>query len=239
MSNIYQAYKKQGVDYPDIAERLQRAGSLQLFPQPHQSQQEEFSRLSLRLLKMKEEERGLVIAMASSATGEGASFVSYNLATFLALVYDQKVAWIDSNTLNPQEELKHHEGASLAELLKEPERARELPSNSAQITLVPAGRDLRSKRALFADKNYPALLKILGERFDFVVLDLPPVLESQDASLIAQKTDGMLLVVAHRRLKRETINSGVKSLQAVGVEILGAVLNRREFDLPNFLHKWI
>ncbi len=239
MSKILQAYKKKGVSSAEISDRLQRAGSLQLFPQPHASQQEEFSRLSLRLLSLKNEGKGTAIALASSSQGEGSSFVSYNLATFLGLVYDQKVAWIDGNILSPQDKLRDHDGITFSELMQDPALAEQLPCESTQITLVSGGKQLGKDRALFAGKNYTTLLDSLASRFDFVIIDLPPILVSQDAALIAQKTDGMLLVVAHRKLKREIIDSGIRSLRAVGVNILGAVLNRREFDLPGFLHKWI
>ena len=239
MSKILQAYKKKGATSSEISDRLQRAGSLQLFPQPHVSQQEEFSRLSLRMLSLKNEDNGTIIAMASSASGEGSSFVSFNMATFLGLVYDQKVAWIDGNTLSPQEQLQDQEGLSFTDLLREPVLSSELPCVPSQVTLIPGGKNLAKERALFAGSNYTSLLDSLASRFDFVIIDLPPVLVSQDAALVAQKTDGLLLVVAHRKLKREIIDSGIRSLRAVGVNILGAVLNRREFDLPGFLHKWI
>ncbi len=239
MSKILQAYKKKGASSSEISDRLQRAGSLQLFPQPHASQQEEFSRLSLRLLSLKNDGRGTVIAMASSSPGEGSSFVSYNLAAFLGLVYDQKVAWIDGNVLSPQGKLQDQSGVSFSDLLNDPKLVSQLPCESTQITMVPGGPQLAKERALFAGSNYTTLLDSLASRFDFVIIDLPPVLKSQDAALVAQKTDGMLLVVAHRKLKREIIDSGIRSLRAVGVNVLGAVLNRREFDLPGFLHKWI
>ncbi len=194
----------------------------------------------MRLINVVEnDDKGIAIAMASSSPGEGSSFVSYNLATFLGLVYDQKVAWIDGNILSPQEKLKDQDGVTFSDLLEDPNLASKLPNESSQITLVPSGPKLAKSRALFAGNNYTVLLDSLASCFDFVIIDLPPILKSQDAALVAQKTDGMLLVVAHRKLKREIIDSGIRSLRAVGVNILGAVLNRREFDLPGFLHKWI
>jgi len=239
MSKIYQAFQKQGADLPEIAERLKQTGLLRLYPPPHESQQEEFAKLSLRLLSIKKDHEGSAIAVASSASGEGSSFVSFNLATVLGLVYEQKVAWIDGNFRSPQKMLMDHKGPTFADILRDPRLAADLPCESSRVTLVPGGTDLRIVRALFTDRNYADLLSSLTSRFDFVIIDLPPVLESQDTALMAKKTDGVLLVVAHRRLKYESIRSGVQSLQEVGVNMLGAVMNRRQFDLPGFLHKWI
>ena len=239
MSKIYQAYKKQGAELPDIAERLKRVGSMQLYPPPHESQQEEFAKLCLRLLSIKEDHRGSVIAVASSASGEGSSFISFSLATVMGLVYDQNVAWIDGNFRSPQKKLMGHQGVTFADVLRDPGRVDELSSGSSRVTLVPGGADLQVARALFTDSNYTDLLLALSSRFDFTIIDLPPILETQDTALMAKRTDGVLLVVAHRQLKYEPIRSGVLSLQEVGVNLLGAVMNRRQFDLPGFLHKWI
>lgn len=239
MSKIYQAYQKQGTNLPEIAERLKQAGSLRLYPPPHESQQEEFAKLSLRLLSIKKDHQGSVIAVASSASGEGSSFISFNLATVLGLVYDQKVIWIDGNFRSPQKMLMDHKGATFADILRDPRMVADLPCELSRITLVPGGTDLRIVRALFTDKNYADLIAALSSRFDFTVIDLPPVLETQDTALMAKKTDGVLLVIAQRQLKYESIRSGVRSLEEVGVNLLGAVMNRRQFDLPGFLHRWI
>ena len=239
MTDIYQAYKKQVVGLPEMTERLQRAGSLRLFPALHELQQEEFAKLSHRLLSMKQDHVGSVLSVASSVSGEGASFVSYNLANFLGLVFDQKVIWIDGNFRSPQKKLMEQDGVTFADMLRRPALVEDLPCKSAHVTLVPGGSDLRDVRANFADRNYKDLIAGLASRYDFAIIDLPPVLDSQDAALMAQKTDGLLLVIAFRLLKRERIASGVNSLQEVGVKLLGAIMNRREFDLPKLLHKWI
>lgn len=239
MTIIHQAYKKQGVSLPEMAERLKQAGSTGLYPPPHESQQEEFAKLCLRLLSIKKDMRGSVIPVASSASGEGSSFVSFNLASVLGLVYEQKVAWLDGNFRSPQKKLLDHKGATFADILRNPRLADELPCEPSRITLVSGGDDLRIVRALFTDRNYTELLASLASRFDFTIIDLPPVLESQDAALMAKGTDGVLLVVAQRQLKYESIRSGVVALQEVGVDLLGAVMNRRQFDLPGFIHKWV
>lgn len=237
MSKIFQAYKKQVIGLPEMSERLHRVGNQQLFQPPHKTQQEEFAKLSHRLLTLKDENRGAVYTIASSVAGEGASFVSYSVATILALVYEQKVVWIDSNFRSPQKKLQTMTGPTFADLLRDPDLVVKLPCQVSQITMVPAGPDLDEERASFTDSSSTKLFAALTSRFDFVLIDAPPVLESQDTALIAKRTQGLLLVVAHRKLKRESISSGIRSLREIGVNVLGAVMNRREYDLPGFLHK--
>ncbi len=239
MTIINQALKKRGVNFSEMGERLKQAGNLHLYPPPHESQQEEFAKLCLRLLSNKKGVRGSVIGLASSASGEGSSFISFNLASILGYVYQQKVAWIDGNFRSPQMQLQGYRGPTFVDLLKNPKLADELPSDPSQMTLVSGGDNLRDVRAFFTESNYSDLLAVMASNFDFTIIDLPPVLENQDTALMAKGTDGILLVVAQRQLKFESIRSGVHSLQEVGVHLLGAVMNRREFDLPGFLHKLI
>ena len=235
MSKIYEAYRKRVGDLPDLTVELGRVGTVALYPMPDATQQGEFSQLANRLLDHKREDRGAVIAFASTASGEGASFVSYNAALMLATVYHQKVCWIDANFQTPQKALAHAEGPSLATLLQNPERLAELrPAGNP--TLVPGGLNLQAVRGLFADQKCHDLVRGLSARFDFTLIDLPPVLSTTDTALMATATDGLTLVIEQRFLKREIIGHGMEALRAKSVRLLGAVINKRSFDLPKVIY---
>lgn len=235
MSKIYEAYRKRVGDLPDLTVELGRVGTVALYPMPDATQQGEFSQLANRLLDHKRDESGAVIAFASTAAGEGASFVSYNAALMLATVYHQKVCWIDANFQTPQKALAHAEGPSLATLLQNPERLAELrPTGNP--TLVPGGLNLQAVRGLFADQKCQDLVRGLRLRFDFTLIDLPPVLSTTDTALMATATDGLTLVIEQRFLKREIIGHGMEALRAKSVRLLGAVINKRSFDLPKVIY---
>lgn len=235
MSKIYEAYRKRVGEMPDLTIELGRVGTVALYPMPDATQQGEFSQLANRLLDHKREDRGAVIAFASTASGEGASFVSYNAALMLATVYHQKVCWIDGNFQSPQKLLLHNDGPTLATLLQNPERVADLrPAGNP--TLVPGGLNLQAVRGLFADQKCQDLMRALRARFDFVIIDLPPVQGTTDTALMATATDGVTLVIEQRYLKREVINHGIESLRSKGVHILGAVINKRSYDLPKAIY---
>ncbi len=235
MSKIYEAYRKRVGDDPDLTIELGRVGTVALYNMPDAAQQAEFSQLANRLLNLKRGARGAVLAFASTASGEGASFVSYNTALMLATVYHQKVCWVDANFQTPQKQLMHTDGPTLATLLQNPERLTDLrPAGNP--TLIPGGLNLTSVRGLFADQKCHDLLRALGDRFDFVLVDLPPVLSTTDTALMAAATDGLTLVIEQRFLKREIISHGMEALKAKGVNILGAVINKRSYDLPKLIY---
>jgi capsular exopolysaccharide synthesis family protein len=76
------------------------------------------------------------------------------------------------------------------------------------------------------------LLALVKERYEFVVIDAPPVIAVTDAAVLAPQVDAALLVVESARNDREIILKGKSLLDRVGVNLLGAVLNNvRERNL--------
>lgn len=235
MSKIFDAYKKRVGDNLDLTVEVGRAGSVTLFPPPAGSQQADFTRLANRILDLRLETRGTVLGFAASAAGEGSSFVSYNAAMILAQVYHQKIAWIDGNLLSPQPKLRGKGGLTFSALLQDPDLADNLVVD-ANPFLIEGGANLMGIKGIFADAKYPELLSLLARRFDFVILDLPPVLASSDTSLMAASCDGMLLVIEQKFLKWEIIEHGIQALREKGVQVLGSVINRRQFALPKVIY---
>jgi len=235
VSKIFDAYRKKVGDTPDLAIELGKAGSVSLYPVPEGSQRNDFNKLANKLLGLRPENRGAVLAFGSSAAGEGASFVSYNAAVYLATVYHQKVAWIDANFLSPQKKLMGQERKSFSNILRDPSRVDDLVVTENPL-LIPVGSELVTARGLLADQNYGELLRAFSRRFDFVIIDLPPVLVSDDTALLAASADGFLLVIEQKYLKREVIDHGLKGMKDKGVRLLGSVINRRTYELPKMIY---
>ena len=236
MSKILDALKREMRQGTDIGSRIRRIDGVKLYPVPSPEQERELSRLCGRLLAMSNDKAGMAVAFASTASGEGTSFISYNVACMLAAAYDQKVVWVEGNYLSPQMKLASSTVDSLAALLQDPDRVAALPEYP-QPLLVPAGPELGRVKGLFNEEAYDHLMAGLKDRFDFVIMDLPPVMECAEAGLMAQGADGMLLVVEQRYLKWEIIHEGVRSLREMGINLLGAVVNKRQYELPNVLYK--
>jgi Mrp family chromosome partitioning ATPase len=65
------------------------------------------------------------------------------------------------------------------------------------------------------------------------------LLKHPDSIHLAARSDGVLLVVRYRHLKREVVRKGIEMIESVQAPILGAVLNRRKFAIPSLLYKLI
>jgi len=235
MSKIYDAYRKNSGSNEEIIGDLTPVRAADVFPPLQGKQQEEFTQLANRLLNIRNPERSTVISFASSVSGEGASFVSYHAAAQLANTYGMRVAWFDCNFLSPHRALECGSGATVADLFLEPGQVHFLhPANDFMV--VPAGTNLIGQRGLFVSAEFDNLLKTIHDLFDFVIVDLPPLLKASDSALIAQRTDGFLLVIEQRFLKWEILESAIQDLKDKGVNVLGSVINKRQFELPKVIY---
>ena len=96
----------------------------------------------------------------------------------------------------------------------------------ARLWLMPSGSASRNPADLLGSERFSKLIDRLRSRFDWVVLDSPPVLAVTDACLIAHVASGVLFVVGCGQTSREAARAAVERLDAAGANLLGALLNR-------------
>lgn len=72
--------------------------------------------------------------------------------------------------------------------------------------------------------------------FDYVLIDAPPIGSSNDATVLASSTDGLVLVLKANSSRRESARGAIHDLQAAKVRVLGAVLNQRTFPIPQSIY---
>jgi Mrp family chromosome partitioning ATPase len=83
------------------------------------------------------------------------------------------------------------------------------------------------------------LWDFLRQRFDLIVLDLPAADVSGACMQIGPQCDGVLVVLASASTRKPVVTQLLQDLQAVQVRVLGAVLNKRSFHLPDKLYRWL
>lgn len=75
-------------------------------------------------------------------------------------------------------------------------------------------------------KYFTELLNFAKEHFDYVLLDCAPIGAAIDAAVIAKHCDGAILVIAQGMASGRLIQTVKKQMEASGVRVLGAVLNK-------------
>jgi non-specific protein-tyrosine kinase len=83
---------------------------------------------------------------------------------------------------------------------------------------------------LLASRRMRALLADLATRADLVIIDAPPLVAVSDAAVLAPLVDGVLLVLAAGRSRRDHAAQARETLATVGATLLGVVLTEVEPD---------
>ncbi len=167
-----------------------------------------------------------VLMVTSDGPDEGKSIVLANLAITMA-ESGRKVVMVDCDLRHPS--LHQVFGTSdqpgLTSMVLNQELAPPLRATSiANVSLVPSGPLPPNPAELISSERFTRVLAAIGAEADVVLLDAPPVAAVADATILAARVDGVLLVVDSGRTRREAGRRASEQLQRVGAHVLGAVL---------------
>ena len=95
-----------------------------------------------------------------------------------------------------------------------------------KLYMVFAGPSVPNPTEILEKKYFADLISVATEKFDYVLIDCAPIGAAIDAAIVAKHCDGAILVIAQGMANSRMIASVKKQLEASGVNILGAVLNK-------------
>ena len=196
-----------------------------------------FDALMQSLIFSDREQPGLpcVIAVTSARSGEGVSTVAANLAMRLARLGHGRVLLADMNLMNlDQEETK------------DPGR---FPALGNMIALQGA-KDVSGLPAMLLDRLFlmqysgrdrteteiGEMQSMWGNDYEFVVLDVPAILNNEGASCVARLADKVILVVQAERERWQVIRRAQELLEEAHANVFGAILNKRTMYIPEWLY---
>jgi capsular exopolysaccharide synthesis family protein len=190
---------------------------------------EEFRRLAA-ILHQGQIANGLKTVMVTSASpNDGKTLTAINLALILSESYKRQVLLIDADLRRPSIRDVSHvpDVMGLADALKaRADHKLTVFRLTQNLSLLPAGRPDPDPMGGLTSARMRTILDDARQRFDWVILDAPPVGTVADASLLAEMIDGALLVV---RAGQTDSSLTLRAVESIGRErILGVVLNDAE-----------
>lgn len=81
---------------------------------------------------------------------------------------------------------------------------------------------------LLNSKAMETLMKNLNERYEYIVYDTPPLLAVTDPQIIANRCDGVVMVVASRKTSKDRALKAKELLEKAKARIIGVIVNRVE-----------
>jgi len=171
---------------------------------------------------------GKTVAVTSVLPTEGKSFVIANIAYSMANS-GQRVVLLDLDLRRPRVEKilkagKRTKGA--VDVIMGTASIDEVVENYAEnMDFIGVGSIPPNPTIVLSSKRIDTLLSELKQRYDRVLIDMPPAVVTSDVSLVGNKLDGIVLVVRPGRAIKDGLRIVVENLKTVGVKILGVIVN--------------
>jgi capsular exopolysaccharide synthesis family protein len=190
---------------------------------------EQFRRLAATL-HHEHQTNGLKSLMITSASpSDGKTLTAINLALVLADSYRYSVLLVDADLRRPsiQSVLELSDGNGLSEALRAPDdQPLALMPITPALTLLPAGQPIANSIEALTSPRMQQIMEEAAERFDWVLLDSPPVGSVTDARLLSRMVGGTLFVIRAGKTGYPEVQHAIDSIGRE--QILGVVLNAVE-----------
>ncbi|MEP7159466.1 MAG: polysaccharide biosynthesis tyrosine autokinase [Dermatophilaceae bacterium] len=100
------------------------------------------------------------------------------------------------------------------------------PFADTNVTVLGAGPTPPNPSELLGSAGMRGLIDELRDRFDYVIIDTPPLLPVTDAAVISKMVDGAIMVVGAGLVAREHLARSIGILDTVDARLLGLIINR-------------
>jgi len=197
---------------------------------------------NLRKTKNKKEKKiNHVIVFSGFRRGDGASTMSLNFANAFAENSSDSVVLVDGNLRDPvlhnQFKLKKKKG--LFDALQGNAGMQDIVTEiiPKKLFFISAGQQTKNPITLYESPKFISLLKQLREKYDLVIFDSAPLLGNPETILLANKADGLIMVLNAEVTRWEVAKSVKDDLEGANVRILGAILNRKQFVIPQSIYR--
>lgn len=196
---------------------------------PHSSRAEAFRSLRTNLQFVDAAKHPQVLTVTSSLTGEGKTTTTANLAFALANS-GSSVCLIEGDLRRPRllSYLGLEGGVGLTDVLIGRVALKDVAQRFGEhrLMVIGSGATPPNPSELLGSEPMKAVLDDLRGRFDYVVIDAPPLLPVTDAAVLSTQTDGTVLVAGADIVNRDQMLEALEMLDAVSANILGVVVNR-------------
>jgi capsular exopolysaccharide synthesis family protein len=192
------------------------------------------------------------MVVTSAGPQEGKSFTSANLAIVLAQS-SHRVLLIDADLRRPTQQTLFEkqpnygltnllldmppafDSSRLGDMYSQLSRA-VLATSIPGLFLMTTGELPPNPAELVGSNRMKALIKALATRFDFVIIDTPPILAVTDAVVLATRVDTVLLVTRAGSTRQSQLKHAVLRLQEVNANMSGVILNRINKQSGEYYH---
>jgi len=206
---------------------------------------EQYKILRTNILSLNKGRPPKTISITSSVAAEGKTVSALNLALTLShATHKPRVILIDADLRKGQ--LLNYLGVSarpgLSEYLQGEASLEEILFNLedvSHLSFIASGAVPQKPVELLASEKMRELTTSLRAKYDFVLIDTPPVIPVTDAVIIASNVEGVLLVIKAGSTQRGMVSRAAELLAQAHSNIIGHVLTGVEYFIPEYIYRYL
>jgi protein-tyrosine kinase len=184
-----------------------------------------------------------LLALTASRHGEGTTTTAALFSSTLVRRRGGRVAVVEANLRSPGFDqvfgIKRNGG--FADLVLGQQSLAEVAQATATPGLfaIGCGTTTLAPSTLFDSPGLSHALEQLRGQFDFVIFDTPPVNVYGDSPILCPRLDAAVIVIEADRTRMPEVERTRRTLERVGVRVMGSVLNRRRNYIPAVLEEML
>ena len=165
-----------------------------------------------------------IICITAATSGEGTSEVAANTAIALSK-NNNKVLLVDGNLRNPVQHIAfnvQNKGLTNAVIMDEDLTIHR--NIVPHLDVLTAGEIVGHPSDVVDSSKLSTIWDYIRDEYDVVIIDTPPALDVTDAIVLAEKSDGVMLVVKNEVAGPKDLIEAKKRLAQVGIPLLGSIV---------------
>jgi Mrp family chromosome partitioning ATPase len=204
---------------------------------------EETNKLGQAIFLMGGADSPRVVTFAGVEEGNGCSWLCAHIADIIASQGIGSACIVDANMKKPGMAnlfgVSPQQGLSDALSHAGPIREYAKPIMGANLWLLSSGSldsDQIESASLLNSETMKVRVLELRNEFDYVLIDSAPLSTNAEGVLLGQLADGLVMVLEANSTRREAAVRITDTLRTSNVRVLGAVLNKRTFPIPESVY---
>jgi capsular exopolysaccharide synthesis family protein len=169
------------------------------------------------------------IVITSSGPGEGKTTTSSNLAcTFAQAGYNTILIDCDQRKPKVHKVFELSNQLGLSNVLVGEVSSEDVVHKASvdKLSILTAGTRPPNPAELLASHKMKKFIDLLKQKYDYIILDTPPIIMVTDAQILTRYSDGCLLVVSSGEADKNAAAKAKELLEKVDAKVLGVVLNK-------------
>lgn len=205
---------------------------------------EQYKILRTNILSINKGKPPRMMVITSSIHSEGKTVTSLNLAFSLAEAINKpKVLLVDADLRKGKvaQYLGVVQKAGLSDVLSEKANIEDavFHLDHENISFMIAGQVPENPAELLASDKMKDFLAEMRSKYDFILIDTPPIISVTDSGIVGSQADGVLLVIQAGRTQRGIVKRAEELLYQSHTKVLGHVLTNIEYHLPEYIYRYL